>query len=105
MVTSAQGLANWLQRHPPPGGGKAEQYTGSTVFEKIGGRTGIVFLANYWTRTTDRENARTGDHIDLWNGSRFTSLTSWVRVQWGISWDGVWSDYRRASTTVFWPLP
>jgi hypothetical protein len=105
LVASAQELANWLQTPRFAGCPKPETYTGKTVFEKIEGRTGILFLANYWKRTTDQGDARTGDHIDLWNGSRMTAYSSWVRVTFGISWDGLWSDYRLASKVLFWNIP
>ena len=102
MVTSAQELANWLGPSRFSGCSKPETYIGKDVFDKIENRTGIIFLANYWQRTTDKGSARTGDHIDLWNGSRMTSFSSWFRVHLGISWDGYWSDFRRASKVLFW---
>lgn len=105
MVASAQQLARWLERHPIAGSLKAEKYTGSNLFAKIEDRSGIVFLGDYWRRPTDRAKARTGDHIDLWNGSRFTEFSSWFRVHWGVSYDGFWSDYRRASSALFFPVP
>ena len=75
------------------------------MFDAIEDKTGIVFLANYWQRDAEVGTAgRSGDHIDLWNGSRFTSYTSWVRVQLGISWDGLWSDYERAEKALFWHI-
>ncbi len=47
MVTSAQELANWLVQDRFPGCPNPEFYTGKNAFEKIDGRTGIIFLANY----------------------------------------------------------
>jgi hypothetical protein len=105
MVAVAQELANWLNRSGFPGCPKSEVYTGKTVFDKIEDRTGIIFLANYWQRPGDSASTRTGDHIDLWNGSRMTAFTSWFRVNLGISWDGVWSDFTLASKVNFWPIP
>lgn len=102
MVASAQDLANWLGPNRFPGCPKPETYTGKDAFEKIEDRTGIIFLANYWQRPADKEKARTGDHIDLWNGSKMTSALSWIRVHLGISWDGYWSDFRLASKVLFW---
>lgn len=105
LVASAQDLANWLVKDRFPGCPNPETYTGKNAFAEISGRTGIIFLANYWQRPSDKGNTRSGDHIDLWNGSRMTSLSSWLRVNLGISWDGVWSDFRLASRVLFWPLP
>jgi hypothetical protein len=66
MVTSAQELANWLGPSRFSGCSKPETYIGKEAFDKIEDRTGIIFLANYWQRVTDKGSARTGDHIDLW---------------------------------------
>lgn len=101
IAASAQALADWLQRRPFSACPSAESYTGQDVFNRIKDRSGIVFLADYWVRPNGR---RTGDHIDLWNGWRFTSYWSAPRVHLGISWDGRWSDYRRAKSALFWAL-
>src|SRR5438034_3122658 len=50
LVAGAQDLANWLGPNRFEGCPKGETYTGKTVFEKIKGRTGVIFLANYWQR-------------------------------------------------------
>jgi len=105
LVAGAQDLANWLGPSRFEGCPKGEEYTGKTVFDKISGRTGIIFLANYWQRPGETGDTRTGDHIDLWNGSRMTSFSSWFRVHLGVAWDGVWSDFERASKVVFWHIP
>ncbi len=105
MVALAQALANWLKVQPFPGcPRRPESYTGADAFENIEERTGIIFLANYWQRPSDRGNRRSGDHIDLWDGSRMTAHSSWLRVHMGISWDGVWSDFRIASRVLFWHI-
>ncbi len=104
LAASAQGLAEWLTRRPFAGCPAPESYDGKTVFEKIKDRTGIIFLANYWQRSGETGNARSGDHIDLWNGSRMTAVSSWFRVHIGISWDGLWSDFRGAPKTLFWNI-
>jgi hypothetical protein len=106
MAASAQGLADWLKTKPFPGCPAPEIYEGRTVFEKITGRTGIIFLADYWQRPNEKGGSRrTGDHIDLWDGSRMTSVSSWFRVHWGVSWDGLWSDFRGAPRVMFWNIP
>ncbi|GKS82873.1 type VI secretion system amidase effector protein Tae4 [Acidovorax sp. SUPP1855] len=77
----------------------ADKQTGQDVFKILNGKTGILFFKNYWGP------GRQGDHIDLWNGSRMTALSSWVRVQFGISLDGYWSDYLKAEEAMFWNIP
>ncbi len=97
----ADDLASWLKFKPFCGCNNTEEYTGKNVFEKINDRTGIVYLANYWER---KPGERSGDHIDLWNGSRMTEYSSWLRVHFGFAWDGVWSDYKRATEVLFWNI-
>jgi len=100
MVTEAQGLANWLRKRPFCGCPAPETYTGETVFDKIASRTGILFLADYWERSA---GDRSGDHIDLWNGSRLkSSVSTWFRIHLHLSWDGWFSDFRRAKQAIFW---
>jgi hypothetical protein len=102
LVANAEELANWLRTRPFPECPAAVEYTGKEAFAKIEKRTGIIFVADYWQRPTDRGSARTGDHIDLWNGSRMTAFSSWFRVHLHLSWDGVWSNFRLAPKVLFW---
>ncbi|NKI93705.1 T6SS effector amidase Tae4 family protein [Rhizobacter sp. SG703] len=104
LVAGAQELANWLGPSCFAGCSTCESSTGAEVFEKISGRSGIIFLANCWRRPGESGTARTSDHIDLWNGSRMTEYSSWLRVHFGVSWEGHWSDYRLAPRTLFWAV-
>jgi hypothetical protein len=94
----AQELADWLttpfSHLPFP----VQKLSGKEVFEKISGKTGILFLQNYWG------SGHQGDHIDLFNGSRLTDLTSWARIHLGISVEGIWSDYRKSQSALFWQV-
>ncbi|WP_407081637.1 type VI secretion system amidase effector protein Tae4 [Methylomonas montana] len=105
MVAGAQELASWLGPNRFQGCPNPETHAGKDAFEKVSSRTGIIFLANYWQREGETDSTRTGDHIDLWNGSRMTAYSSWFRVHLGVGWDGVWSDFRGASRVLFWPIP
>ena len=93
----AQELADWLASPANPVQARVEKYSGEEVFDKIRGRTGIIFFQNYWGLGNQ------GDHIDLWNGSRLTHWTSWLRIQLHIS-GGGWSNYRQAETVWFWQI-
>ncbi|MBQ1784895.1 MAG: hypothetical protein II007_14750 [Gammaproteobacteria bacterium] len=68
----------------------------------ISGKKGIIYFKDYWMRDTDPVGNPSGDHIDLWNGSRLTDLSSWFRISTGLSIDGVWSDFRKAKEIIFW---
>ncbi|WP_354354099.1 T6SS effector amidase Tae4 family protein [Variovorax boronicumulans] len=94
----AQELANWLDSGTSGLMSRTEKYSGKEGFEKIAGRTGIVFIQNYWGE------GRQGDHIDLWNGRRMTELMSYFRVQWHLSWEGTLTDMRVAQAIWFWQV-
>ena len=61
--------------------------------------TGIVFFRNYWGP------GRQGDHIDLWDTQRLTDISSWLRLRYGVSWDGYWSNYLKSESIWFWNVP
>lgn len=93
----AQEMADWLARPGILQGG-AKKFSGKEAFENMAAKTGIVFFQNYWGPSEQ------GDHIDLWNGSRLTDWTSWIRIQAGINIPGVWSDYKKAKSVWFWAV-
>jgi hypothetical protein len=99
----AQELANWLatpfSRLPTP----VQKLSGKDVFEKINGKTGIVFFENYWGPGNQ------GDHIDLWNGARLTALDSWLRIHarvggFGLHSLGFGSDLEKSASAWFWAV-
>ena len=99
----AQELADWLASPASPVQTKVEKYSGKEVFEKIGGRTGVVFFQNYWGTGTQ------GDHIDLWNGSRLTDWFTWIRIHMRIGSFGVHSisplsDFEKSESIWFFPI-
>lgn len=97
----AQDLANALASANIEGVGKVEKITGANAkdfYPKILGRTGIIYVKDYWRRAGEA-NA-TGDHIDVWNGYR--SSTKWL-MEW-FSWAGYYSNYAEASEVWFWDV-
>lgn len=97
----AEELARWIASgaaHLPT---RFTKFTGKEVkesFEKLDDKTGIIFLKDYYGP------GMSGDHIDLFNGSRMTALTSWIRIHWGVSREGLWSDFRKAGELWFWQM-
>lgn len=83
--------------------------TGENCEEKIKGKTGIVFFANYWARPGEIKNP-TGDHIDLWNGTRLTAsglqgvAVTFLRFGLGINSGPGFSDLRNATNILFWEV-
>lgn len=101
-INAAQ-LANAIERAKLPGVGPREVYIGADAnafYPKMFGRTGIMYIQDYWQRSTDRPGSPTGDHIDVWNGYR--SSAKWL-MEW-FSWLGYYSNYAQAKQIWFWPV-
>jgi hypothetical protein len=112
LAIRAEELSTWLKLQPFCGLPRhPEDITGASWEEKIKGRTGIVFFADYWSRAS--EKAPTGDHVDLWNGSRLTavgaSFFSTFARNLGINevFPGTnygYSDIRKSKIILFWEI-
>ncbi len=99
----AHELANALSRARLEGVGAREQITGTSTAEfypQLFGRTGIIFIKDYWHRSIDKPGRPTGDHIDVWNGYR--SSAKWL-MEW-FSWLGYYSNYADANEIWFWEV-
>ncbi|NOZ53453.1 MAG: hypothetical protein GXP08_10000 [Gammaproteobacteria bacterium] len=71
------------------------------IFKQIlSGKKGIVLFKDYWQR--QGENNPSGDHIDLWNGSRLTDWRTWLRIQMDIVIPGIWEDLSKSKKIRFW---
>jgi hypothetical protein len=100
-VLSASELADWLELQPFVGCKKSETITGADWRNKVLNRTGIICFEDYYTPS----NGSGGDHIDLWNKDRMTSVGSGLRARFGIVIPfGVWSDLRKARKIRFFPI-
>jgi hypothetical protein len=111
LAIRAEELAAWLKTQHLIGLPlKPEDVTGEEWQDKIKGRKGIVFFANYWAR--DGEKRLTGDHVDLWNKSTLTpSIESTLRFSLGMSrfpnllGPGNWfSNLGKSETILFWEI-
>lgn len=109
-------LADWLKLQPFCGLPKSsDNVTGPDWQDKVQGRTGIVYFANYWARDAKETKVKkpSGDHIDLWNGSRLTATGMSVfstlgrriglaSLGAGTSWG--YSDLSRSTEILFWEV-
>lgn len=98
---NAQQLAHAIGRANLEGFGPLERFGGADAaqfYPKMFGRTGVMFIADYWKRTGEAK--ATGDHIDVWNGYR--SSAKWL-MEW-FSWLGYYSNYAEASEIWFWEV-
>jgi hypothetical protein len=113
-VGAAQ-LADWLKVQPFCGLPMwPEKATGADWQDKIRDKTGIVYFADYWARRGESAVRPTGDHIDLWNGSRLTasgmSFFSTFGRRLGITTarlpgtDWSYSDLGKSSEILFWEI-
>jgi hypothetical protein len=99
----AHELASALARANIPGLGQMEQIRANDVAEfypKLFGRTGIIYIKDYWRRSGEPPGRATGDHIDVWNGYR--SSAKWL-MEW-FSWLGYYSNYAEAKEIWFWEI-
>lgn len=101
-ILRAEELANALVKTPIPGVGKVVKVTPRNFANILRGQTGIIFFKDYWQRGGESFRNRSGDHIDLWNGARLTTKTSYFRIQWGISLAGRFSDFFKSKEIWFW---
>lgn len=102
-LINANQLANALVRANLPGVGPIEKITGTdpaVFYPKLFGRTGMLYIQDYWARSSDAPGRPTGDHIDLWNGYR--SSAKWL-MEW-FSWLGYYSNYAQAKEIWFWEV-
>ncbi len=76
----AEELAKALSTAHVPGISPVEKISGKDFHKKISGKTGIIFFKDYWQRNGETFKNRSGDHIDLWNGSRLTDWWSWFSI-------------------------
>lgn len=106
----AEELAAWLKTQhvngivSPPA-----NVTGENWQERIKGKKGIVFFANYWARPGESKHP-SGDHIDLWNGSRLTAsglegaVVTMLRFGVGVNSGPGFSDLGKATSILFWEV-
>lgn len=98
-ILAAKELADWLERQPFVGCQKSENITGANWRDRVLGRTGIICFEDYYTPS----EGSGGDHIDLWNGGRMTSVFSGLRTRFNIVLPN-WSDLRKSKLIRFFPI-
>jgi len=109
LAIRAEELASWLRTSAPT---KINYHrsliTGENWQNNIKNRTGIIFFQDYWKR--EGESKPTGDHIDLWNGSRLTAsglegiVVTALRFGLGINSGPGFSDLGHANRIEFWEI-
>lgn len=105
----AEELATWLRTQAPISlRSRYRLITGEDWQDKIKGRSGIIAFKDYWRREGEKQPS--GDHIDLWNGSRLTasgfggSVVTALRFGLGVSSGPGYSDLGKAKRIEFWDV-
>lgn len=106
----AEQLAAWLKKQPFKAlPAVPAMIAGDDWQDKIEGKTGIIYFANYWKREGETTKP-SGDHIDLWNGERLTNngfrgtLQTFLRFTLNIHSGPGYSDLKNATEILFWEI-
>ncbi len=110
LAIRAQEMAEWLQTASVKVlQSRVTDVTGQDWQTKLKGKTGIVYFQNYWLRPG--EKTPSGDHIDLWNGSRLTAsgfqgaVVTVLRFGLGVASGPGFSDLGKSQKILFWEVP
>lgn len=103
-ILRAEELANALKNARIPGVFPMVKVSADNFEEVLKNQRGIIFFKDYWRRGNESFFNRSGDHIDLWNGDRLTTKLSYLRIQWGLNVDGLWSSFANAKEIWFWKV-
>jgi hypothetical protein len=98
-VLAAEELAKGLARVPIDGIQKKRDIDPSTFQKDITGKKGILFFKDFWARNNETFRNRSGDHIDLWNGSRLTDWRTWLLISSTLNTGG---SYSKSKEIWFW---
>ncbi|TDM06306.1 MAG: hypothetical protein C4K60_17115 [Ideonella sp. MAG2] len=98
---AAEELAAWLSKAL----GKPEEINPSEAYQKVKGKTGIIFFKDFWARSSREEQTGnfSGDHIDLWNGSTMPG-SNWRSFGESIHSDPRNSYFLRSKLINFWEI-
>jgi len=98
-VLAAEELANGLARFHIGGIQKKIEINPSSFQKDLVGKKGIIFFKDFWARNGESVRNRSGDHIDLWNGSRLTDWRTWFLISATFNTGGT---YSRSKEIWFW---
>ena len=100
-ILRAQELASALAKAHFTGVGKMQKVDPTNFQCDLRHQSGIIFFKDFWLRAGETIAGRSGDHIDLWNGSRLTDWQTWLTIS---CWLGVRLTYPRSREIWFWPV-
>jgi hypothetical protein len=106
-ILAAEELATGLNRLSIDGIGKLVKLSPSEFQREISNKQGIIFFKDFWQRTNTKTGKkesyrnRSGDHIDLWNGSRLTDWKTWFLISSTLNTNGA---YGKSKEIWFWRI-
>lgn len=104
-IIRAEEFGNWLARGSLPGLGATQKVDPKTYQTELNGKTGIIFFKDYWQRSGETFENRSGDHIDLWNKNRTSDYAfGWTRDFWEWALSST-SDRNDSREVWFWSVP
>jgi hypothetical protein len=101
-ILLAEDFANSLKSNRPPGFGKLEKIPPGSFQSALSNRTGVIFFKDYWQRSNESFNQKSGDHIDLWNKDEITSSGMFIRSLLELI--GRVSDLNKSREIWFWEV-
>lgn len=100
-ILAAEELASGLTNYSMPGVSHKESVNPATYQKELAGRKGIIFFKDFWQRDGEIYRNRSGDHIDLWNGSRLTDWRTWFFISSTFNLGG---NYSKSKEIWFWEV-
>jgi hypothetical protein len=100
-VLAAEELAQGLSRMPISGVSRLQKIDPKQFARKLSGKKGIIFFKDFWSRDGENFRNRSGDHIDLWNGSRLTDWKTWFMISGLFNAGG---NYSKSKEIWFWEV-
>ena len=101
-LLKAEDMANALSSRPPQGFGQRVKVNPGSFQEILKGNTGVIFFKDYWQREKEKFEARSGDHIDLWNKNEITGSGMFMRSIYEFF--GAVSDLNKSKEIWFWEI-
>ena len=101
-ILKAADFAKALNDNLPPGFSKKQKILPATFQSTLNNKTGVIYFKDYWQRGKESFEARSGDHIDLWNKDEITGQGMIMRSIYEFF--GVVSDLNNSKEIWFWEV-
>lgn len=100
-VLAAEELAQGLAKIKISGLAATKKLNPASFQHLLAGKTGIIFLKDFWARTGEHFTQRSGDHIDLWKKDRLSDWRTWFMISRVLNTSG---NYSNSKEVWFWEV-